>query len=54
VITTTSLAADLAVRRELLEVQRQTLLGLRDQPGVGVTTIRAIERELDLEKTRLR
>jgi CPA1 family monovalent cation:H+ antiporter len=48
------LAADLAVRRELLEVQRQTLLGLRDKHRVGVTTIRAIERELDLEEARLR
>lgn len=49
----TELATDRAVRRELLGVQRQALLLLRDERRVGVSTLRAIERDLDLEETRL-
>jgi monovalent cation/hydrogen antiporter len=48
------LAADLAVRRELLAVQRQALVALRDQHRVNTSTLRTIERDLDLEEARLR
>jgi monovalent cation/hydrogen antiporter len=46
-------AAEMAVRRDLITVQRQTLLALRDQGRIGVTTLRTIERDLDLEEARL-
>jgi CPA1 family monovalent cation:H+ antiporter len=45
--------AELAVRRDLIAVQRQTLLGLRSEGRIGTTTLRAIQHELDLEEARL-
>jgi Na+/H+ antiporter len=42
-----------ALRRDLITLQRQTLLSLRDQGRIGVTTLRTIERDLDLEEARL-
>jgi monovalent cation/hydrogen antiporter len=46
-------AADLALRRELIAIQRRTLSGLRQQGRIGVTTLRSIELDLDLEEARL-
>ena len=45
--------ADLALRRDLIALQRRTLSDLRQQGRIGVTTLRIIERDLDLEETRL-
>ena len=45
--------ADLALRRELIAFQRRTLSELRQQGQVGVTTLRTIEHDLDLEEARL-
>jgi CPA1 family monovalent cation:H+ antiporter len=46
--------ADLAFRHELIAIQRRALTGLRDQGRIGVTTLRTIEHDLDLEEARLR
>ena len=45
--------ADLALHRDLIALQRRTLSDLRQQGRIGVTTLRIIERDLDLEETRL-
>ena len=45
--------AEMAVRRDLIALQRQSLLTLRDQGRIGVTTLRTIEHDLDLEEARL-
>jgi CPA1 family monovalent cation:H+ antiporter len=45
--------AELAVRRDLIAVQRRTLLGLRTEGRIGTTTLRAIQHELDLEEAHL-
>jgi monovalent cation/hydrogen antiporter len=45
--------AELALRRDLISLQRQTLVGLRTEGRIGVTTLRAIEHDLDLEEARL-
>ena len=45
-------AADLALRRELIALQRRTLGDLRQQGRIGVTTLRAVELDLDLEEAR--
>jgi CPA1 family monovalent cation:H+ antiporter len=42
------------MRRELIGVERATLLRLRGDRTVGVETIRRVERDLDLEEARLR
>ena len=42
------------MRRELIGVERATLLRLRGERTVGVDTIRRVERDLDLEEARLR
>jgi hypothetical protein len=47
-------SAGLALRRDLIAVQRRTLSDLRRQGRIGVTTLRTIERDLDLEEARLR
>lgn len=47
------LGAERAMRKELLGVQRRALLMLRDQRRLDVSTLRAIERDLDLEEARL-
>ena len=43
----------MALRRDLIALQRQTLVGLRNDGRIGVTTLRAIEHDLDLEEARL-
>jgi hypothetical protein len=43
----------MAVRRDLIALQRQSLLTLRDQGRIGVTTLRTLEHDLDLEEARL-
>jgi Na+/H+ antiporter len=45
--------AELALRRNLIAFQRRTLSGLREQGRVGVTTLRTIEHDLDLDEARL-
>jgi monovalent cation/hydrogen antiporter len=45
--------ADLALRRDLIAFQRRTLSDLLRQGRIGVTTLRAIEHDLDLEDARL-
>ena len=45
--------ADLALRRDLIAFQRRTLSDLRQQGRIGVTTLRSIEHDLDLEEARL-
>lgn len=42
------------VRRELIEVERRTLLELRDRGHLAPAVLRVIERDLDLEEARLR
>ena len=50
---TTNASAALALRRDLIALQRSTLSDLRRQGRIGVTTLRSIERDLDLEEARL-
>jgi Na+/H+ antiporter len=45
--------ADLALRHDLIDFQRRTLSDLRQQGQIGVTTLRTIEHDLDLEEARL-
>ena len=45
--------SELAMRRDLIALQRRTLVDLRDQGRIGVTTLRTIEHDLDLEEARL-
>ncbi|HEY1918348.1 MAG TPA: cation:proton antiporter [Streptosporangiaceae bacterium] len=45
--------AAVAMRRDLIAFQRETLAGLRQQGRIGTTTLRAIEHDLDLEEARL-
>jgi Na+/H+ antiporter len=45
--------ANLALRRDLIAFQRHTLSDLRQQGRIGVTTLRVIEHDLDLEEARL-
>ena len=47
-----SVPADLLVRR-IADVQRETLVGLRDGGEVSSEVMRRLERELDLEESRL-
>jgi CPA1 family monovalent cation:H+ antiporter len=42
------------LRRELVALQRDTLADLRREGTIGVTAMRAIERDLDLEEHQLR
>jgi CPA1 family monovalent cation:H+ antiporter len=46
-------AAERILRRDLIAFQRQTLSELRRQGRIGVTTMRTIEHDLDLEEARL-
>ena len=41
------------MRRDLITVQRQTLAELRRQGQIGITVLRIIEHDLDLEEARL-
>ena len=43
-----------ALRRELIHVERASLIGLRDDGRLKVETLRLIERDLDLDEARLR
>jgi Na+/H+ antiporter len=43
-----------AMRRELIAVERASLLSLRNQGTVGSTVIRKVERDLDLDEARIR
>ncbi len=45
--------AELAVRRDLIVLQRKALIRLRDSGSIGTTTLRTIQRDLDLEEARL-
>jgi Na+/H+ antiporter len=45
--------AERTLRSELIDLQRRMLTELRGQGEIGVTTQRAIERDLDLEEARL-
>jgi CPA1 family monovalent cation:H+ antiporter len=46
-------AAERALRRELIDAQRQALARLRRQRRIGVTTARSLEHDLDLEDARM-
>jgi CPA1 family monovalent cation:H+ antiporter len=43
-----------AIRRELIAVERASLLSLRNQGTVGAGVIRRVERDLDLDEARIR
>jgi monovalent cation/hydrogen antiporter len=45
--------ADQALRRELVNVQRQALARMRREGRIGVGTARTLEHDLDLEDARL-
>jgi monovalent cation/hydrogen antiporter len=45
--------ADAALRRDLIDVQRETLAALRSSGAIGATTVRRIEHDLDLDEARL-
>jgi CPA1 family monovalent cation:H+ antiporter len=45
--------AEIALRRDLIALQRQTLTDLRNEGRIGMTTLRTIEHDLDLEEARL-
>jgi CPA1 family monovalent cation:H+ antiporter len=49
----TTAQTELTVRRDLIALQRQALVALRDGGRIGVTTLRSIEHDLDLEEARL-
>jgi monovalent cation/hydrogen antiporter len=43
-----------AMRRDLIAVERASLLSLRNQGAVGAAVIRKVERDLDLDEARIR
>jgi CPA1 family monovalent cation:H+ antiporter len=45
--------SELSVRRDLIALQRQTLVALRNDGRIGVTTLRTIQHDLDLEEAHL-
>jgi CPA1 family monovalent cation:H+ antiporter len=45
--------AERALRRDLIDAQRDALVRLRREARIGVTTARALEHDLDLEEARL-
>ena len=45
--------AERALRRELIDAQREALARLRRERRIGVTTARKLEHDLDLEDARL-
>ena len=49
----TTAEADLALRRDLIAFQRRTLIEMREHGQIGVSTLRTIEHDLDLEEARL-
>jgi Flp pilus assembly CpaF family ATPase len=42
-----------AIRRAVIDAQREALLTMRDRGVIDDDTVRAIERELDLEEVRM-
>jgi CPA1 family monovalent cation:H+ antiporter len=44
---------EVTLRRELIALQRRTLIVLRDEGRIGVSTLRTVEHDLDLEEARL-
>jgi hypothetical protein len=51
--TATTAAIELAMRREINALQRHTLEELREQVRIGITTLRSLQRELDLQETAM-
>ena len=45
--------AELVLRRDLIAFQRRTLSDMHDQGRVGITTLRRVEHDLDLEEARV-
>ncbi len=45
--------AEITLRRDLITLQRQTLTDLRNDGRIGMTTLRTIQHDLDLEEARL-
>jgi CPA1 family monovalent cation:H+ antiporter len=45
--------AEQALRRDIIDLQRRALVGLRNKGRIGSTTLRTIEHDLDLEEARL-
>ncbi|MGO9496451.1 MAG: Na+/H+ antiporter [Solirubrobacteraceae bacterium] len=45
--------AELVLRRDLIAFQRRTLSDMHDEGRVGITTLRRIEHDLDLEEARV-
>jgi CPA1 family monovalent cation:H+ antiporter len=45
--------AEMTLRRDLIALQRQTLNELRNDGRIGMTTLRTIQHDLDLEEARL-
>jgi CPA1 family monovalent cation:H+ antiporter len=43
-----------AMRRELIDVERASLLGLRNEGRIPLDVMRRVERDLDLEEARIR
>lgn len=41
------------LRRDLLDVERRTIIGLRDQNAINDDVLRRIQRDLDIEQVRL-
>ncbi len=41
------------VRRDLLDIERRTIVDLRDRDEINDEALRSIQRELDLEQVRL-
>lgn len=48
-----TLEAEQELRHDLIRTQRRALAELRERGRIGATTLRAIERDLDLEEARL-
>ncbi|MGH9058789.1 MAG: cation:proton antiporter, partial [Acidimicrobiales bacterium] len=48
-----TVAAEMAMRQELIALQRRALIDMRDRSRIGLSTVRTIERDLDLEEARL-
>jgi CPA1 family monovalent cation:H+ antiporter len=49
----TDVGAEMDLRRDLIAMQRHALIGLRNEGRVGITTLRTIQHDLDLEEARL-
>ena len=49
----TDLGAWARLRRQLIQVEREALIGLRNEGRVPAAAMREVERDLDLEEERL-